>query len=81
MPLLMNTEVLHTNHTRDTLTGFAVGFNMIESTPRLEDLPPKQSTIHVLWVEDNGELKGWHRATVEHYSPGSTAQHTFAIQQ
>ena len=33
---------------------------MIKSIPGSQDLPPTQSTIYVLWDEDNGEQKRWY---------------------
>ena len=54
------------------------GFQMIANIPGSEDLPPPESTIYVLWEEDNGEQKGWYRATVEYYSPNGKAHIHYA---
>ena len=41
---------------------------MIDNIPGSKDLSLPESTIYVLWEEDNGEQKGWYWATVEYYS-------------
>ena len=57
------------------------GFSLQIPVPNSKDLPSPDSTIYVLWDEqDSDEPSGWYRATISHYLPNGNAVLNYSSQ-